>query len=128
MPRVKEVGADFPDQSDALLAEALRASERRLQDILDNTTAVIFVKDLELRYILINHEYERRFRVQRDQIRGKTDFDIYPHDVAETLRTNDRYVIETGTAVQFEETVPTPEGERHYVVVKFLLWDRSEEP
>lgn len=123
MPRVKEVGADFPDQSDAL-----RASERRLQDILDNTTAVIFVKDLELRYILVNHEYERRFRVQRDQIRGKTDFDIYPHDVAETLRTNDRNVIETGTPVQFEETVPTPEGERHYVVVKFLLWDRMEEP
>ena len=123
MPRVKEVGADFPDQSDAL-----RASERRLQDILDNTTAVIFVKDLELRYILVNHEYERRFRVQRDQIRGKTDFDIYPHDVAETVRTNDRYVIETGTPVQFEETVPTPEGEQHYVVVKFLLWDRMEEP
>src|SRR4029077_9036703 len=123
MPRVKEVGADFPDQSDAL-----RASERRLQDILDNTTAVIFVKDLELRYILVNHEYERRFRVQRDQIRGKTDFDIYPHDVADTVRTNDRQVIETGTPVQFEEAVPTAESERHYVVVKFMLRDRMEKP
>jgi hypothetical protein len=29
-----------------------RASEQRLQDILDNTTAVVFVKDLELRCIL----------------------------------------------------------------------------
>src|ERR1700737_2822927 len=33
--------------------EALRASEQRLQDIIDNTPAVIFVKDLELRYLLI---------------------------------------------------------------------------
>src|SRR5208337_4752130 len=54
--------------------EALRESEQRLQDIVDNTTAVVFVKDLELRYILVNREYERRHHVQRDQIRGKTDF------------------------------------------------------
>ncbi len=134
---MKKQGVEFQKKSDALLAEiggrqqaeeALRASERRLQDILDNTTAVIFVKDLDLRYILVNREYERRFRVQRDQIRGKTDFDIHPHDVAETVRANDRHVIETGTPVQFEEAVPMAEGERHYVVVKFLLWDRKEKP
>jgi len=53
--------------------EALRASEERLQDIVDNTTAVILVKDLDLRYLLVNSEFERRHQVQRDQIRGKTD-------------------------------------------------------
>jgi GAF domain-containing protein len=89
--------------------EALRASEQRSQDIVDNTTAVIFVKDLDLRYVLINREYERRYQVQRDQIRGKTDFDFLPHDVAEALRDNDRRVIEAGVPIQFEETVP-PRG------------------
>jgi PAS domain S-box-containing protein len=137
MPRVKKQGADFQEKSDALLAEiggrhwaeeALRASEQRLQDILDHTTAVIFVKDLELRYILVNREYERRFRVRRDQICGKTDFDIHPHGVAEAVRANDRHVIETGTPIQFEEAVPMAKGERHYIVVKFLLWDRMEKP
>ena len=49
--------------------EALRISEQRLQDVVDNTTAVVFVKDLNLRYILVNREYERRHNVQRDQIR-----------------------------------------------------------
>ena len=89
---MKKRGADFQKTSDVRAEsgerqraeEALRASEQRLQDILDNTTAVVFVKDLELRYILVNREYERRHQVQRDQIRGKTDFDIHPHDVAET--------------------------------------------
>jgi PAS domain S-box-containing protein len=108
--------------------EALRASEQRLQAIVDNTTAVIFVKDLELRYISVNREYERRHQVQRDQICGKTDFDIHPHDVAETARANDRQVIEAGTPIQFEEAVPMAEGERHYVVVKFLLRDRTAKP
>ena len=82
---------DLPKTQDALPAEsgehqrveeALRASEQRLQDILDNSTAVVSVKDLELRYILVNREYERRFQVQRDEIRGKTDYDVLPRDLA----------------------------------------------
>jgi PAS domain S-box-containing protein len=108
--------------------EALRASEQRLQAIVDNTTAVIFIKDLELRYVLVNREYERLFEVRRDQIRGKTDFDIHAHDVAETLRANDREVIESGGPTQFEEVVPSAGSTRHYVVVKFLLRDQVNKP
>ena len=108
--------------------EALRASEQRLLAIVDNTTALIFIKDLELRYLLVNREYERLFDVRRDQIRGKTDFDVHPRDVAETLRANDRQVIEAGGPMQFEEVVPSGGSARHYVVVKFLLRDHAHEP
>jgi len=108
--------------------EALRDSEQRLQDIVDNTTAVIFVKDLELRYLLINREYERRHHVIRDQIRGKSDFDIHPRDVAEAVRANDRQVIAAGAPIQFEEAVPSSEGERQYISSKFLLRDRAGKP
>src|SRR5271165_1840936 len=106
--------------------EALRASEERLQDIVDNTPAIIFVKDLELRFILVNREFERRHHVERDQIRGKTDFDILPHDVAEAVRDNDRQVIEAGVPIEFEQTVPSEDGERDYVVSKFLLHNHTE--
>jgi PAS domain S-box-containing protein len=108
--------------------EELRESEQRLQDIVDNTTAVVFVKDLDLRYLLVNREYERRHHVRRDQIRGKTDFDILPHDVAEAVRDNDRQVIEAGVPLQFEETAPSDGGERVYVAAKFLLRDRTGKP
>jgi PAS domain S-box-containing protein len=108
--------------------KALRESEQRLQDVVDNTTAVVFVKDLELRYILVNREYERRYRVQRDQIRGKSDFDVHACAVAEALRANDLKVIEAGVPIQFEETVPTEAGELHYVAVKFLLRDGTGKP
>jgi two-component system, NarL family, sensor kinase len=108
--------------------KALHQSEERLQDIIDNTTAVVFVKDLDLRYLLVNREYERRYRVRRDQIGGKTDFDIHPHNVAEVIRDNDRQVIEAGAPIQFEETVPSEEGEHNYVVSKFLLHDHAEKP
>jgi len=108
--------------------EALRESEQRLQDIIDKTTSIVFVKDLELRYLLVNREYERRHHVRREQIRGKTDFDIHPHDFAEAVRANDRQVIEVGEPIQFEETVPTNDGERLCVVAKFPLRDRAGRP
>jgi len=108
--------------------EALRVSEQRLQDILDNSTAVVSVKDLQLRYTLVNREYERRFQVQRDQVRGKTDYDIHPPDIAEAVRANDRQVIEGGKPIQFEVAIPTADGERRFVVVKFLLRDGTGTP
>ena len=41
---------------------------------------------------------------------------------------NDLQVIEAGIPIQFEETVPATEDERHYVVVKFLLRDATGKP
>ena len=99
-----------------------------MQAIVDNTTAVIFVKDLESRYLLVNREYERLYHVERDQVRGKKDFDFHPLDVAEAVRANDRQVIEAGAPMQFEESVPSDGSIRHYVVVKFLLRDHLNEP
>jgi PAS domain S-box-containing protein len=105
-----------------------RLAEQRLQDIVDNTTSVVFVKDLELRYLLVNREYERLYHVEREQIRGKTDLDIHPHQVAEAVRANDRKVIEAGVPIQFEEAVPSHEGEHFYLAAKFLLRDGTGTP
>jgi PAS domain S-box-containing protein len=104
--------------------EALRASEQRLQDIIDHTPALVTVKDLDLRYLLVNREHER-VHAHRGQIRGKTDYDFLPRDLAEIIRANDRLAIETGKPIQFELTIPTAHAERHYVVVKFPLRDAA---
>jgi len=108
--------------------EALRDSEQRLQDIIDNTSAIVSVKDLELRYLLVNREYERRYRVRRDQVRGKTDFDIFPPEVAKAIRLNDRRVIETGEPIEFEEVLPSDGREYFHVAAKFLLRDQESTP
>jgi PAS fold len=49
---------------------------------------------------------ERCYQVRRDQIRGKTDFDIHPPEIAEAVRAHDRQVIEAGVPIHFEEVVP----------------------
>ncbi len=106
----------------------LRRSEQRLQDIVDNSTALVFVKDLEFRYLLINRAYERCFHVKRDEIVGKTDFDIFSQDVAQEYRCNDRKVLDGGFPIQFEEPVLSDQENLSYLVVKFPLRDGAGTP
>ena len=73
----------------------------------------------------MNREYERRHGVSHDKLRGQNDFYVHSREVAEAVRQNDRHVIAAGVPVQFEETVPTIDGERRYISSKFLLRDRK---
>jgi rsbT co-antagonist protein RsbR len=99
----------------------MEQSQTLLQSIVDNGASVIFVKDTEGRYITINRRYEVLFHVTREEIRGKTDYDIYPEAVADRLRDHDRLVIAGGEPIHVEEAVPSDDGIRHYVVIKFPI-------
>ncbi|MEP7052516.1 MAG: ATP-binding protein [Pseudomonadota bacterium] len=104
---------------------AIHESETRLQNILDNSTAVVYVKDVEGRYLLINREYERLFHVTSEQMRSRTDLDVFSQDVAELLRENDAKALRSGGAIQLEEIIPQDDGVHHYVSIKFPLFDAA---
>lgn len=106
-------------------ADALQLSRNQLQDILDHTTAVIYLKDREGRYLLINTQYESLFHVDRAGLVGKTDFDIFPVPIAEAVRHNDQRVLEADRPLVFEETVPNDGSMQTYVSVKFPLRNES---
>ena len=108
--------------------ESLRTSEKQLQDILDNTTAVIYIKDMEGRYISVNRRYETLFHIKSEEIRGKTDYDIFPPEIAEVLRNNDQSVLESGIPTESEEVVPQDDGPHTYISVKFLLKNQAGTP
>lgn len=117
------VGRDISAQKQ--VETALRESEQRLLAIIDNSKAAIFLKDIEGRYLLMNHECERLFKITNDWIRGKTDYDIFPKEVADTLRLNDQQVINNGAAITLEEEVPFEDGIHTYIAVKFPLFDSA---
>jgi two-component system sensor histidine kinase/response regulator len=106
----------------------LRASEQRLQAILDSTTAVVYAKDTGGRYLVINRQFEELFHTTRQQMVGKTDLDVFPKEAAETLRANDRKVLEAGYPIEFEEAVPHDDGVHTYISIKFPLYDLSGKP
>ena len=109
-------------EMDAFL-NALAESEARLQSIMDNTAAVVFLKDTEGRYLLVNRRFEELFHVTRTQAVGHTDFDLFPKEIAEGFRVNDREVLRTGSVTQFEEVAPHDDGPHTYIAIKFPLYD-----
>jgi PAS domain S-box-containing protein len=105
--------------------QALQESEERLQAILDNSTALIYVKDLQGRYITTNAWFGILFNVDREEIKGKTDYDIFPKDMADNYRANDLRVIETRSPLDLEEIAPHQDGLHTYVSIKFPLFDAA---
>jgi PAS domain S-box-containing protein len=103
----------------------LATSEVRLQSIVDNTTAVIYLKDLEGYYFTINRQYEKLFHVTRHEILGRTDYEIFPAAVADVFRENDNKVIEAKEPIEFEEVVPHDDGLHTYISIKFPLRDTA---
>lgn len=107
-------------------AEELRSiSEHRLQQIIDNSTAVIYAKDVEGRYWLVNRQFEEIFVLPRDRIIGRTDAEVFPVRVAEAFRANDQLVLDAGKPIEFEEVAPHHDGPHHYISLKFPLLDAS---
>lgn len=91
--------------------------------ILDNMPAAIYLKDANYRYLLVNKQYERLAQVTLHEIRGKTDFDIFPKAVAELFRTQDEAVLEQNRPLEFEETIPLLDGEYSFITSKFPVHD-----
>ena len=102
---------------------ALRESEARLRQILDNATAVVYVKSPDGRYLFVNRWFEQLFRVRSADVIGHQDEGVFPPAVASTLRANDARVLEAGHAIEFEEAVALPDGEHTYLSVKFPLFN-----
>ncbi len=105
----------------------LRENEQQLRDIIDGSPAsIVFLKDLEGRFITINKRLESLLGMSREELRGKTDYEIFPRETAEYYREHDRRIVETGEALMIEEVADLEDGKRHtFLASKFPLRDPS---
>jgi PAS domain S-box-containing protein len=105
-----------------------RVGPEQLLALLDNTSAVIYMRDLDGRYMLVNRQYERLFKVRREEIIGLTDHDLFPAEIADEFRANDLQAASLGGPVQVEEVAPGEDGPHTYITVKFPLIDAEGKP
>jgi len=76
-----------------------------LMDILDASGTPLFVKNQQYQIILLNKALADLVGLDRDEMIGKTDFDLYsPVEAAAFLEADER-VFRTRTPVQYEEVI-----------------------
>jgi PAS domain S-box-containing protein len=103
--------------------ERVRESEERLQAFTNHSPATMFLKDAERRYRFVNRQLLARFGLRREQVLGRRDHEIFPHQQAERFAQSDAEVLSKRVAVELEQIAVTIEGERILMVVKFPVFD-----
>jgi PAS domain S-box-containing protein len=116
------------ETTNAALEEEMRArrqGQRLLDAIIESSPAVIYVKDLEGRYLMVNRRYADIFHIDRDAMIGSTDHDIFSKEVADAFRAMDVRVAAADLPLTEEEEAPHDDGPHAYISVKSPLRDEA---
>jgi PAS domain S-box-containing protein len=108
--------------------EEIDRSREQLRTILDATTAVIYLKDAEGRYLFVNRQFQQVFGLGRDEVIGRADEEVLPPQGAGTLQGDDGAILEARSPRQVEETIPGGDGLHTYLALKFPLLDAKGAP
>ena len=101
--------------------QSLEIAEQWKKDLFNNSSSVIYTKDLQGKYTSVNAAFEHLLEVRPEQVIGKNDYELYSHEVAEILRKNDRKALSTNGPIDVEEFVSDDRGHYIYQSIKFPL-------
>jgi PAS domain S-box-containing protein len=92
--------------------EKLRDSESLYRSLMDNLPHCVFRKDREGRFTLVNRPFCETFGRPAHAIIGKTDFDLFPAEVAHKYVAGDQKVLTSGDPVTLHAEYDDSNGER----------------
>src|SRR5262249_4269485 len=108
--------------------ESLRDSEALYHSLVDCLPQNILRKDRDGRFTFANQGSCETLGRPLEAIVGKTDFELFPAELALKYTQDDRTVIETGRSLETVEQHLTPGGETLYVrVIKTPIYDAGRE-
>jgi len=105
------------------LEEALRSGEQRLQTILENINAVVYLVNPDGKVLLANRAAQRVLGAPLDQLLNRHVLHLFPRSVADTLRAKDMQVLGSKLSMVSEDTIPQGDGFHTYMVTRFPLLD-----
>ena len=118
------IGRRFEDALTTLHANLdLSERENQIQTVFSTIPDIIWVKDLDGRYVRCNPSFERRLGRPTAEILGRTDFDFASPDFASRFRLTDLQAIESGEVQSEELETDGTDGQRQFEVLKAPLRD-----
>ena len=100
----------------------LTANQKQLQALVDHTNAIIYLRDAEQRFTLVNRRFCELTGRSAEQLVGKRAMEIFPEDKYPSLLHGDQQVLQTGQAVEHEISLADTFGvTRTYAANTFAL-------
>jgi PAS domain S-box-containing protein len=108
--------------------EALSASEGFYHSLVETLPQNIIRKDREGRITFANQRCCATMGKKLEDVVGKTDFDLFPEELAKKYRADDVHVLQTGKNLEAIEEHQTPAGDKLYVqIMKTPIFDSQDE-
>jgi signal transduction histidine kinase len=98
-----------------------RSVETKTAAFVRHIPGISFVKDADGRYIYCSESTWQHFRIQADELIGKSDADLWPRSIARWMIESDREVLDGRGPLRVVQTLSGPHGERKWTVYKFLI-------
>jgi len=108
-----------------LRGEELARKTNLLTGLLDSIPDIVFFKDLNGAYLGCNPEFARYVGRPQEEIVGCTDHDLFPYEIAEFYRENDRIMMESGEPSHNAEWIDYLDGHRRALLDTFKAPLRS---
>ena len=114
----------------------LRIEEERdrnrafLNKIVENVPATIFVKDAQRRYVLINRAGEEFYDCPREEMIGKTAYEVFPTATADALTTRDEQLLKSESQQSVDEFTfdSAHNGQRVVLSRRLVIRNSNGEP
>ncbi|MBX2863024.1 MAG: PAS domain S-box protein, partial [Leptolyngbyaceae cyanobacterium MAG.088] len=91
-------------------AQELVLKQNHLEALLNNIPHIAWIKDDQSRFIAVNEPFAQACCTSAEDLVGKTDFDIWPADLAQSYRNDDAQVLKSAKREVFEEQVACADG------------------
>ncbi len=106
--------------------QSLIETKNFLSSILSNVPGPVFSKDADGVYLFANREFAKVVGRSEAEMPGKTDFDIFPRELAESFLLHDAKVIASKNPVNYFEDVEIPDlGMRNFHTFKFPVFNSN---
>jgi len=103
-------------QSKKMGFKELKDKYQLLRDLMDFIPDVIYFKDKQGRFIMVNQAHAKGLGVTPEALVGKTDFDLFPKNRARKMAQDDAHVMNTGKPIIDKvERATRPDGVDNYV-------------
>jgi diguanylate cyclase (GGDEF)-like protein/PAS domain S-box-containing protein len=108
----------------------LASTQIFLNAVVESIPSMVFVKEAaDGKFVLLNRAGEKLLGTSRDELIGKSDFDLFDHDDAVRFRKADSDVVESGELITIEnEPLATPNGVRSLRTQKIGVPDKDGKP